>query len=46
MDFFSHIVSDHGVASTIIWDSRTICENEEYIDRLVYVCHDVVLLVN
>ena len=46
MDFFSHIVSNYGVAGTMIRDSRSICEYEKYVDRLVYVCHDVVLLVN
>ena len=46
MDFFSHIVSDYRVASTVIWDFRSICEDEKYVDRLVYACHDIVLLVN
>ena len=46
MDFFSHVISDYRVAGAMIWDSRSVCENEEYVDRLVYVCHDVVLLVN
>ena len=46
VDFFSHIVSDYGVASTMIRDSRTICEDEKYVDRLVYVCHDIVLFVD
>ena len=46
MDLFSHIVTNHGVAGTVIWVSRSVCEDKKYIDRLVYVCHDVVLLVN
>ena len=46
MDFISHIVSNYGVAGTVIRDSRSVCEDEEYVDRLVYVCHDVVLFVN
>ena len=46
MDFFSHVVSDYRVAGTVIRDSRSISEDEEYVDRLVYVCHDVVLFVN
>ena len=46
MDFISHIVTDYGVASAVIWDSRSIREDKEYVDRLVYVCHDIVLLMN
>ena len=46
MDFLSHIVSDNGIAGTVVWDSRSICKDEEYVDRLVYICHDVVLFVN
>ena len=44
MDFFSHIVANYRVASTVVWDSRSVCEDEKYVDRLVYVRHDVVLL--
>ena len=46
MNFFSHVVSDYGVSGTVVWDSGSICKDEEYVDRLVYVCHDVVLLVD
>ena len=46
MDFFSHVISNYGIAGTMVWDSRSICEDEEYVDRLMYVCHDVVLFVN
>ena len=46
MDFLSHVVSDNGIAGTVIWDSRSIGEDKEYVDRLVYVCHDIVLFVN
>ena len=46
MDFFSHVISDYGVASTMIWDFGSIGKNEKYVDRLVYVSHDVVLFVD
>ena len=46
MDFLSHIVSDNGIAGTMVWDSGSIGEDEKYVDRLVYVRHDVVLFVD
>ena len=46
MDFFSHVISDNRIAGTMIWDSGSIREDEKYVDRLVYVCHDDVLFVN
>ena len=46
MDFISHVVSDYRVAGTMIWDSGSICEDEEYVNRLVYICHNNVLFVD
>ena len=46
MDFLSHVVSNYRVAGAVVGDSGTICEDEKYVDRLVNICHDVVLFVN